>query len=754
MSGSNFKQSVLCASILSGVLLAPGLAAAQSVATEDEVVVTAQRREQRLQDVPVAVTALSEQALETNQLNDVYVLQHAAPNLTIGAISGDPSQAIISIRGPTNFDATLSLDPATGIYLDGVYIARAAGANMRMVDIQRAEVLRGPQGTLFGRNTIGGAINIIPNRPSQDFEGSLEATAGNFNFREFTGVLNVPVGEDAAFRIVAQDSERDGYATSSLTGDDLDADDTQFVRAQFLVTPTSNIEVLLSGDYTQTTTTGQWVNLIQSTALLDAYVGYASGGADLSAEPYIGRTDHPAENAGGFDGSAWGLSGQVTVDMGDKTFRSISAYRSVEHATFGDADATPYLALQTTLGDLDIEQVSQEFQLFGTTANNRLDWITGLYVFSENGHDNTEYRALYGLPPNPAVTVINAGEGQNDSWAAYVQGTYEIMPDLRLTAGVRYTEDHRELTLRNRARLDALNLAGCTFTGNLSPPDDCVFKADDADFSYVPWTVGLDYRLNDDVLFYGKFSRGFRSGGINVRAGTAATVNSFDPEQMDSWEVGVKSDLFNRMLRFNASAYLQDYKDVQIAYTAFDGATPTNVIDNSGDTQTIGIEIEATLHLHDLTLGAVIGTMDAEYTRSDNPLTGVTTDTVVPYSPEFTGTFTADYAIHTELSEVNLHVDYSYRDDAYTGVGQFVGALANLGAPPDPPVPFQNFVPAYGLVNGMVTFDFNNSPLQLSLWGRNLTDEEYFNFVGDFAFGVYGNPGAPRTYGATLKYAF
>ncbi len=750
----------LHAVLLAGTCLAAPAAMGQeatqagSAGQVADIVVTATRREERLQDVPVAVTALSADNLEQQQITSVDALQRAAPNLTIGAISGDPTQAVISIRGPTNLDSTISLDPAAGLYLDGVYIARASGANLRMIDVARVEVLRGPQGTLFGRNTIGGAINVVPQRPEGAFGGSLEVGIGNFESREITGILNVPFdGDRAGLRLVAHHSERDGYAQSSLTNDELDADDTDYFRAIASFELNPNWSVLLSADYTQTENTGQWINLLQSTPLFDTFVAIASGFTLPDASSFVGYTDRPALNAGGFEGETWGVGATITGELGGATIKSITALRNTARETVADADATPFTALQTVLADSDVEQFSQEVQLYGQSFDDRLDWIIGAYYFSESGEDNTRYRALY--PIFTQTTTSNLGEGENTSWAFYAQGVFSLTERLRFTAGARYVEDERELVLNSTVVNDFTNAVTCGVSAASLP--DCTFNAPSASFDYVPFTLGLDYRFSDEVLGYLKYSRGFRSGGLNIRGTTAAAINAFGPEDLDSWEAGLKGDYFNRRLRLNANVYYQEYNDIQIAYTAVvpPDPTPTNIIENSGDTRTYGIEIEGVAVLGDFTFTLGLGTADAEFTRSANAgVTSVSLDQPVPYTPEWTGSFGVDYRRSTSFGAVRLHADYMYRDDVYMSLAEFVPATSYLGPPPSPPVPFATFIPSYGLFNAIATLEFENLGLEVSVWGRNLGDEEYYNFVGDFAFAAYGNPGAPRTYGVTAKLNF
>jgi iron complex outermembrane receptor protein len=718
----------------------------------EPVIVTATRREANLQNVPIAVTALTGQTLAAKQLDDVYALQHAAPNLTIGAISGDPTRAIISIRGPTNYDDVISFDPATGVYLDGVYIARATGANLEMFDMQRVEVLRGPQGTLFGRNTIGGAINLTTNHPTYDFEGYLEGGAGNFNAWHLTGVVNIPLAKDvAAVRLVGAHTAHDGYAISSVTGDQLGAEDTDFFRGELRLNLTPRWEVLITGDYTHSENTGEWVVLLQSTPLLDLFVNFASMQTLPNASSFVGYTNRPADERGFFTGTTYGVSGQITGELGWATVKSISAYRETSHRTAGDSDGTPYQALQTVLADTDIQQFSEELQIYGKSFRNKLDWIGGFYYFQEEGPDTTSYRALW--PIFTQTTNNNLGYGRNTSIGGYLQATYALTDRLRFTAGVRYVDDTRFVSLHSKVVNDFTGATVCGIT--TATPPDCGYVPPEDHFNYVPFTFDLDYKPTDDVMAYVKFSEGFRSGGINIRGSTAAAINAFLPEQMDTWEGGVKSEFLDHHVRLNADFYYQDYKNIQVAYTAIVNGTVTQLIQNTGDTRTYGFEAEATALIGAFTLSGSVGTMDAKYTRSDNSaVTGVHLGDPVPYSPSVTYTISADYKWPLPFGYVTLHGDWDWRDKTYETTHINVPAGAYLGPPPNPPVPFATFVPSYGLLNGVLRLHLDRQSTDISLWARNLADEHYYRYVGDFTFAAYGAPGEPRTFGATVRYTF
>ena len=255
-------------------------ASATEPAGMQDIIVTANRREQRLQDVPVAVTALSSESLARNQVTNVDAIQRMTPSLNIRPFPGDPTHASISLRGIASNEALPTVDPAVGLYLDGVYIARAPGANLSLVDVERVEVLRGPQGTLFGRNTIGGAINIVPKRPSRVFEGEVDGSLGNYNLFSIGGVLNVPLSSGVAIRVAGQHLQHSGYAESLVSGRDLNDQNSDFIRAQLSVDLATDWNVLIGGDYSHVSNHGQWVTLVSAGTAAINYVNLVSGGKD------------------------------------------------------------------------------------------------------------------------------------------------------------------------------------------------------------------------------------------------------------------------------------------------------------------------------------------------------------------------------------------------------------------------------------------------------------------------------------------
>ncbi len=728
-------------------------AASATKAVEDtlvleEVVVTATRRTEKLQSVPIAVTAITGDALATQQQVDVTSLARTVPNLNIAPFPGDNSNATISLRGQVSIDNTPNVDPAVGLYLDGVYLARSSGGNLSLIDIERVEVLRGPQGTLFGRNTIGGALNIIPKRPTQHLEGSVEASYGNYNAWKLVGVVNVPVSEQVAVRFAGSHTERDGFAHSRLTGNQLNADNTDYIRGSVSLALTEGWDVLLTGDYTSFTNEGQWTTLASLAPAGSGFIGLISQGKDNGAAYVAPFTKHPdTTTTGPYSSKTYGGSATVTGELGDwATLKSITAYREAKRDNRNnDLDGTPYVFLQQLNDDMKQSQFSQELQLFGTALDDRLDWITGGYYFRENSDLITRSRFVFGRPgATPVENVTDGRDIINSSASLFAQLSYKITPEFALTAGARHVWDARDITLRNRTQLAATGTAIVCGNSAASLPD-CRVDVKKATFDYTPFTVGLNYTPASDRLFYVKWSRGFRSGGFNTRATNSMALSPFNPERVDSYEGGVKLD-FGRSFRFNAAAYHSKFTDIQ-----FVANIPVNVggvvntaaiVQNAGSARVNGLETEATLLLGNLRLNGSLGLIDAKYTSILPTVVAVTKDSPFQQTPDLTWSLSADYDIPVSFGNIHLHGDYSYKDEvAYSAV------------PPSDPA---NLLPSYALINAMATVSLDQSGLELSVWGRNLANKKYLSRTLDLgALGVVsGFPGDPRTYGVTARYRF
>jgi iron complex outermembrane receptor protein len=717
--------------------LAP--AVSKSAPVLEEVIVTAQRREERLQDVPISASAFSTLQIERLQIDDLATLQYMTPNMTVAPNLVTASSASIGIRGQYENDVTPTVDPAVGLYLDGVYFARMTGANLDLIDLERVEVLRGPQGTLFGRNTIGGAINLVPRHPAPEFEASLKTRLGNYDLREFTGIANAPLGETLTARLSALHREHSGYAHNAPLDADFSDDDTDFLRLQLQLAPAGRAQFHLAADYSQIETSSQTRTLFavySGSESLPALLGNPGDSLTNYLHPDDGNV--PANHAGNVESTVWGAAGTLTIESAPFTFKSITAYRAQETlATESDQDGTPYDLGVISYRSDEQEQFSEELQLFGTALDDRLEWISGLYYFEERGTFIQHFQLFL-----PATLTFNEmrpwGEASNHSLAAYAQASMALTPKFRITAGARYNEDRRQLTSHNTFRLGAGEI--CRIAPSLvDQPGVCTATRPERSFAYVPFTAGVEFSPSEAALLYAKVSRGHRAGGYNIRGTTAVSMDTFEPEHVDSYEIGTKADLLDDRLRINLALFRTEFEDIHLLQFELPPAPPgPRFIRNGGEAHIDGGELEITALLGNLRLAAGLGITRPRFTRLDPGVDGVTLDSDFLNTPESTASLAADLPLAVAFGAINLHADYGWRDDV-----PFAYDPASLARQQ-----------AYGLLNAMLSASFERTNLEVSLWGRNLTDQDYIVRAFESDYYVTAVPGAPRTYGISLAYEF
>ncbi len=732
---------------LAGMLLMPAPAAAAAGQEQVEatprletVVVTARRREELLQLVPISMSAFSQQELEQRQVRDLAGIQFLAPSLVVATDQTSRSTSLIAMRGQFEPNSVPTVDPAVGVYLDGVYIARITGANLRLLDMERVEVLRGPQGTLFGRNTIGGALSLLTRRPSNRFEGHAEATLGNHARRELAGVVNLPAsGGAVAFRVAASHARHDGYGHSTVTGRDLDDDRSDFVRGQLRIAPAGHWQLLLSADHTQFRNGGQLRSLLW-TSPSSARVTAASGNPDDDIRRYIAPLARavPANRSGSVHTEATGTSATVEYAGAGWRLKSITAARRVDGLALDvDQDGTPYdLAAVLRRSDRQ-EQFSEELQLLGEAINGRLEWVVGLHYFEEKARFDQRFLAF-----DPVTSRWNenlpAGDVRNDSLAAFAQLVYALSDRWRVTAGLRFNEDGRQLTSRNARRVAGVE--SCTVDpALLDAPGICRATLPRRRFDYLPWVVGLDYRPAGNALLYAKWSRGHRAGGYNLRGATVANLGTFEPEHVTAVELGARADLLDDRLRLVLALFRSEFDEVQLIQSELVGGTSQFqlFVQNGGEARINGGELELTAVLGRLRLSGSLGIVDAKFTRLKPNVVDATLDSRFRHAPDATVAIAANWTAATTFGRVDLQLDHSWRDDVYFDYDR-------------------DSIPqrAFGLWNASARLELAQGGLDLTVWGRNLADKRYFSRALDMGTFVSASLGDPRSYGLTLRYRF
>lgn len=724
---------------------------------EARIIVTARRQEENLQDTPVAITALSGAQLENRQILDVQDLQSAVPNMTIATYPGDPASVSIQLRGQVQSDLVATNDPAVAVYLDGVYLGRGNSGSLNLLDMQRVEVLRGPQGTLFGRNTTGGAINIVPNAPTNRFEGWVSSRVGNYNLYEVTGLINVPLGDTFAARVVGQHSQNDGYMTSRRTGRDFLDNNSDAFRATLLFEPTDNLHIQLTGDYSSLEGNGAGFKLIgvnpnHAVNFFPILLPTIDGGQPVNN--YVDGDIYHNESQrtdSFYSAEIWGVTGMIALDIGDAELKSITAYRELSRDAAFDYDGTPYIVLEADSVDLDQYQISQEFQLNGTAFNDALSYAFGAFYFRERAIDITRNDAFIGLSAPPFRRGVTDGTATNISYALYGQFTYEFLPDTHVTAGLRYTWDERRLVNRNRSTFSTVYdgpvvSTACSLTPSvLDDPSVCQVSLS-ASYNYLSYSFGVDHQF-DNFLLYARTGRAYKSGGYNNRASNIPEAFApFDPERLTDYEVGVKYETNDRRFHANLAAFYSDYRNMQrtLAVVTPGGQNPSaNITTNAQSAHITGLEFEfGAVPTRGLNVGLSFGYLNPQYDvyqdlappfadRSNEPFIFVS---------KFTVGASINYEFSTRIGEWRISADYSTRSEFY-----FVAADAR---------PQED----YGTGNASIAFRPAGLPnLEVGAWVQNVFDEEYFINVTDLlpAVGIAAaTPGAPRTYGLSVSFNF
>jgi iron complex outermembrane receptor protein len=716
----------------------------------EEIVVTARKREERLQETPISITAMSGEALADRRIGTTQELARVVPNLVVSqgqSVSGNSSAGAYFIRGIGQIDFLLNTDPGVGLYIDGVYVARSIGSILDLIDVERVEVLRGPQGTLFGRNTIGGAISVVSAPPSETAGVELRGTLGSFDLRDARLTLNGPLGETLAGKVAVLWRERDGWVDRVTDGSRMGDEESLGARAALRWQPAESLRFDLALDYVDQEGTAPPGNVVQiiETANFPGFHNGALVGPPCVPPP--GSLTDPRcfnpqweasdllEEQGTFAShqelQVFGASLTAEWTLGaDLSLRSITGYRDTDAVGNRDGDHTPIL-IQTTADDWGHEQVSEELQLLGAGFDERLDWILGAFYLSEEG-ENLQQVTF------PVVAIQSGGSVDNDNFAVFGQATYDLTERLSLTAGVRYTDETKRFLPDQFVTADPLGLfpPGSVPGFRLVP-----FVESERSISETTPLVNLAYRWTDRFMVYGTWSEGFKSGGFTQRIFPPLPAPPpFDPEFAESYELGFKFDSENARLRLNGAAYFTDYTDLQVQVLV--GVQPLTA--NAGGAEVQGFELELqAVPVEDLEISAGVGYTDAEYTSLDPTVlaTGVTLDSEFAQVPEWTGTFDVAYTFRAEFGRLTPRAGLTYRSASFMNAAN-TPSLRQDG---------------YTLLDASLAYETQDGRWRFTAYGQNLTDEIYVN--GGFADLVdqgYAEVAVarPREYGLTVEFRY
>ena len=733
----------------------PNLAQTNTEAELDEevVVVTARKREENLTDTPLAVTALSAAALTRYQVDDLGGLRDLVPNLSVNI--GDAANAIVYVRGVGQRDSLSFADPGVGIYLDDVYLGRAQGAFLEVIDIERIEVLRGPQGTLYGRNTIGGAIKYVSAQPSPERTFLVEAGLGDYAERSARVVVNGPIGNGTAAlgRLSVAYASHEGYRENTLReAGSTDGDKDLFSwRGQLDLAPSSklSLKVTLDGSKSAPQRSLTPVRVTSGPSLVAA-----TANKDAAASPL--RVEADFNDVENLRVRGAGVRAEYTLANG-VALKSTTAYREVDHQTHIDLDGTGYEIFGVFV-DQDQDQFSQEIQL-SINHSEGLRGLVGAYWFSENdvtpdGIRNTEPIdfALGGgffLPYN----TVSENDQSIDARAVFGEFSWNLNPDVELTAGLRYTDESRQL--RRKAcqafSTDPLDIDRCNpAAGSLNP---FALRVDlEESFDALTPKFGASYSGGFGLL-YANWARGFKSGGFDGRIGyngasdtgaVDAQTDAYDPEFASTFEVGWKGAGAQGSWQLAVAAFFNDYTDLQLSsFSATPGGGFATVFTNAGKAETLGFEMELLARpAENLRLDFNLGYLDAQYQEFIDATGNDVSDERTPINaPDWTVGLGIQSRHETGFGRLRLAADLGFRSKYYVDVNN-LEALAQDG---------------YRVVNASLDLEAVDERWGVSFGIKNLTDAEYITHGFDLtAFPGVGLAyyGDPRTYRLRLRYRF
>ena len=782
--------------ILGAVALAIALPGIPAVAQDDDgaidrIVVTARKKEESLQDAPLSITAFTGEQLVGLGIQETDDIMALAPNLYITQTPGSSANIGVSIRGVGGAEPLLTRDTGVAIYVDDAYVARTAGAVFDLVDLERVEILRGPQGTLYGRNATGGAVKYISRKPKEDFGFKQTFTFGKFS--QFHSRTTVDTGLIGDTGLSAYGSflhkERDGYYDDRNASDENDpgAYDTQAARIMINWDATEDINLTYAFDYSDLDGSPPYFQVFGVNAGVAGALATNGASLNLSED----RLENFALNFNG--ASIHEIKGHnltLTVELGEFTLKSISTYREWENTEIGtDLDGTDGLDIPFGLSpaifvgvvipspitgadlfratnEREQDQFTQEIQLSGNITDD-IDFVVGAYYFEEDFIEDNFQEFLVNLGPFNNFAVLHgpagapfAYEGENRSWAVYANGSWAFTERLAASVGVRYSRDDKEFK----------------FLGSNTVNDD--------DWDAVDWSADLSFAATDNTNVYVRAATAFKSGGFNPRSGALAN-QAFDEETLTNYELGVKTLLWDGRVQLNAAVFYSDYEDLQTDQFAAGTGGATSITVNAGQATIQGIEIELLAQpVENLNLYLNYGYQDMEYDEYEvlhggtNELLNIADDAIFAYRPENTIAAGIEYIVPlNDGMELSFRIDGRYVDELTwhatpdfitsptTGANQALTPFSACGQLLDfagQPAGRAACLEEDGYVTVDARITLSEIPLgerlrgKVAVFGRNILDEEYI--VSGIDFGALGFGGArfgePATFGVEFTFDY
>lgn len=734
--GVALRRAILISAL--GLTAAP-MVTAQTDSDEDtlaldDVKVTARKTEESIQDIPVAVTSFSREDLADAQAENLDSLNGAVPNMNLVQGRGSASSANIYIRGIGQPDALQTFDPGVGVYVDGVYLSRIQGALMSLHDVERIEVLRGPQGTLYGKNTIGGAVNVVTRRPDGASAGEVQVLAGDYGKLSSNFYYKGGITDRTSASISALYRLDNGFVTDSLTGQHYNDRDNTSLRFLLHSEVSDRLSWDFSLDYTDqenALSLGRQEAPLIALDFADLTMPVLLGLPPTGEYDFTGRSSF--NNDENQELRHMGASFTLNYMINDQwQLKSITAQRDLESDSFIDIDASEF-ELGDVLVEVDQQQFSQEFQ-FLYDNNNGFNAVIGAYYMQEDVPSHQEAYAddflrFEGIPLDFLRTIDD--DLETTSYALFAQGSWTLNDQWGLTAGLRYSKDDKKYFRTTSTFSDLGPFLAGTFT----------FQDSDSWDNVTPM-LSVDYQVNDHNMVYASVSKGFKSGGFNGRANAAADVSSFKPETVWTYELGGKMQLLDNRMRLNYAVFTSDYEDFQARVAEDISSFP---VINAAELDISGAELELTWLLSASTsIYSSVGYLNADYAKFFDfrqPDLDRSDDTP-PFSPDWTFRLGLNHVFYlNDGAMLRFGVNGNFTSDMYLSVDNQEVLTQD----------------DYWVFNAYAVYDFANPAWSLTVGGKNLGDEVYkvdaqeFSSVGNIQTAYYGDP---RTWYAALNYRF
>ncbi len=719
-----FKNSHLAIAVSVLTISSPVLAQDDNNGTEAEksqyetITVTSSRRTKSLNEVPMAVSAFGSMTIDRANMLDIEDIAGMTPGFSISTYNPVTPQPYI--RGVGTNSSSVGDDASVGVFIDDVYAGRAGGFRSDMFDIQRVEVLRGPQGSLYGRNVAGGAISVITKDPTEFFEGKLKGTYGSYDLMELQGMVSGPIADDVKGRFAGSVRQRDGWIDNVYTGSELRDQDNKSFRGKLEFDLSRDANLMVIADYAKDSLNGPGARSV--THFDDVF------GSKYPTQGEVDKVDLFKD--GKTDREIYGVSGNLTVEFDDVLFTSITAFREQDYFFFDDLTGR-YLAAggQSLMNDAseNSKQITQEFRL-QNLSNGPFEWTAGLYLFNEDierleAWDSSKSYELQGQPNMTSRGVWDAAN-ETKSYAVFGEGSYRLSDHWSVTLGGRYTYDNKDFSVTASGAPDLLGF----LQENYQVAEEKSWN------SFTP-KVTVNYFTDNGDMWYMTLSEGYKAGGFNGIAATESAARvPFDQEKARNYELGFKARFFDRALSLNGAAYFLDYTDLQNFTTDIETG---EVRTATGDAEVKGLELDANAYVTEgLRMFATYAYTDSEFTSFNSDPTVV--GNRLARTPEHSGSLGFNYQwILGNGQTLDWRTDITHQGEMYFSVANEEASKTE----------------SYSLVNTNFTWE-NMDGWEVSVYGKNLTDKEYivhsFSLTG-VGFAIQGEP---RTFGISVAKSF